>query len=146
MVLIQKCIAIYLYGHNVSYEVVMEFGYIWNWIFGRKHSLINPQLNYRIALGLLISNFSDVTRALTHWGRVTPICASKLTIIGSDNGLSPGRHQAIIWTNAGILLIRTLGTNFSEIIGEIHFFFHSRKCIWKCRLRIGVYLVSASVS
>ena len=42
---------------------------------------------------------------LTHWGRVTHICVSKLTIIGSDNGLSPGRRQAIIWTNAGILLI-----------------------------------------
>ena len=52
---------------------------------------------------------------LTHWGRVTHICVSKLTIIGSDNGLSPDRRQAIIWTNAGILLILTLGTNFSEI-------------------------------
>ena len=52
---------------------------------------------------------------LTHWGRVTHICVSKLTIIGSDNGLSPGRRQAIIWTNAGILLIGPLGTNFSEI-------------------------------
>ena len=40
---------------------------------------------------------------LTHWGRVTHICISKLTIIGSDNGSSPGRRQAIIWTNAGIL-------------------------------------------
>ena len=39
---------------------------------------------------------------LTHWGRVTHICVGKLTIIGSDNGLSPGRRQAIIWTNAGI--------------------------------------------
>ena len=56
---------------------------------------------------------------LTHWGRVTHICFSKLTIIGSDNGLSPGRRQAIIWTNAGILLIGPLGTNFSEIIIEI---------------------------
>ena len=55
---------------------------------------------------------------LTHWGRVTHICASKLTIIGSDNGLSPGRHQAIVWTNAGILLIGHLGTNFSEILIE----------------------------
>ena len=52
---------------------------------------------------------------LTHWGRVTHICVSKLTIIGSDHGLSPGRRQAIIWTNAGILLIRPLGTNFSEM-------------------------------
>ena len=35
---------------------------------------------------------------------------SKLAIIGSDVGLSPGRRQAIIWINAGI------GTNFSEIL------------------------------
>ena len=33
---------------------------------------------------------------LTHWGRVTHICVSKLSILGSDNGLSPGRRQAII--------------------------------------------------
>ena len=59
---------------------------------------------------------------LTDWGRVTPMCVSKLTIIGSDNGLSPGRRQAIIWTNDGIVLIRTLGTNFSEILIEIHSF------------------------
>ena len=59
---------------------------------------------------------------LTYWGRVTHICVSKLTIIGSDNGLSPGWHQAIIWTNAGILLIRPLGTNLSEILIEIYTF------------------------
>ena len=53
---------------------------------------------------------------------MTHICVGKLTIIGSDNGLSPERHQAIIWTNAGILSIRTLGTNFSEILSEIHKF------------------------
>ena len=56
---------------------------------------------------------------LTHWGRVTHICVGKLTIIGSDNGLSPDRHQAIIWTNDGILLIGPVGTNFSEILIEI---------------------------
>ena len=59
---------------------------------------------------------------LTHWGRVTHICVGKLTIIGSDNGLSPGRRQAIIWTNAGILLIGPLRTNFSEILSEINSF------------------------
>ena len=58
----------------------------------------------------------------THWGRVTHICVSKVTIFGTDIGLSPDRHQAIIWTNAGILLIRTLKTNFSEILDEIHLF------------------------
>ena len=54
--------------------------------------------------------------ALTHWGRVTQICVSKINIIGSDNGLSPGRRQAIIRTNAGILVIGPLGTNFSQIL------------------------------
>ena len=56
---------------------------------------------------------------LTHWGRVTHKCVSKLTIIGSDNGLSPDQRQAIIWTNAGLLSIGPLGTNFSEILIEI---------------------------
>ena len=57
-----------------------------------------------------------------HWGQVTPICASKLIITRSDYGLSPGRHQAIIWTSAEILSIGTLGTNFSENFNEIHTF------------------------
>ena len=67
----------------------------------------------------LLFNFSYTTYHLTHWGRVTHIGVSKLTIIGSDNGLSPGRRQAIIWTNAGILSVGPLGTNFSEILIEI---------------------------
>ena len=53
---------------------------------------------------------------------MTHICVRKLSIIGSDNGLSPGRRQAIIWTNDGILLIGTLRTNFSEILSEINTF------------------------
>ena len=74
---------------------------------------------------------------------MTHICVGKLTIIGSDNGLSPKRHQAIIWTNAGILLIRPLGTNFSEILIEIQTFslkkirlkMSSVKC---CSFRLGL--------
>ena len=46
---------------------------------------------------------------------MTHIYVSELTIIGSDNGLSPGRRQAIIWDNAGLLLIEPLWTNVSEI-------------------------------
>ena len=65
----------------------------------------------------------DLTKLLlTHWGRATHICVGNLTTIGSDNGLSPGRRQAIIWTNAGILLIGPLGTNFNEILIEIRAF------------------------
>ena len=47
------------------------------------------------------------------------ICVSNLTIIGSDNDLSPGRRQAIISTNVGILLIGPLGRNCSEILSEM---------------------------
>ena len=53
---------------------------------------------------------------------MTHICVGKLTNTGSDNGLSPRRRQAIIWTNAGILLIGPLGTNFSEFFVVIHTF------------------------
>ena len=72
---------------------------------------------------LVIRHWDDyvslAVNCLAHWGRVTHICVSKLNIIGSDNGLSPDRRQAIIWTNAGLLLIGPLGTNFSEIFIEI---------------------------
>ena len=53
---------------------------------------------------------------------MTHICVAYLTIIASDNGLSPSRRQAIIWANAEILLIRPLGTNVSEMLIEIHAF------------------------
>ena len=87
----------------------------------------------RVRLGHITEYFSryGCESCLTHWGRVTHICVSKLTIIGSDNGLSPDRRQAIIWTNAGILLIGPLGTNFSEISIEILTF-----SIKKMRLKV----------
>ena len=69
-----------------------------------------------------IIHTTAIITLLTHWGRVAHICLSKLTIIGSDNGLPPDRRRAIIWTNAGILLIGPLGTNLSEILIEIHAF------------------------
>ena len=75
----------------------------------------------------MLNEIQSKSNHLTHWGRVTHICVGKLTIIGSDNGLSPQRRQAIIWTNAGILLIGPLGTNFSEILIEIQPFSLKKK-------------------
>ena len=75
---------------------------------------------------------------------MTHIYVIKLTIIGSDNGLSPGRHQAIILTNAGVLLIGPSGTNFSEILIEVYTFSFKKKKI-KCRLENGGRFVSASM-
>ena len=78
----------------------------------------NPFCTWLIFTEWGLSNNGTIlqtTLCLTHWGQVTYIRVGKLTIIGSDNSLSPGRCQAILWTNAGILLIGPLGTNFNEI-------------------------------
>ena len=104
----------------VNYEMPCHI--IWQMI-------TDNQITYRYALQQLnlipfvigIFTLGHLT-PLTHWGRMTHICVGELTIIGSDNGLSPGRRQAIIWTNAGILLIEPLGTNFSEILIGIKIF------------------------
>ena len=90
--------------------------------------LINYICFCSFVIGLkLWGSFSEYTYKnihifFPHRSRVTHIAVSKLTLIGSDNGLSPGRRQAIIWTNAGILSIRTFGTIFNEIIIKIHKF------------------------
>ena len=91
-----------------TFESVQQYYRQWSFQFEDKH------------------HYREAESILTHWGRVTHICVSKLIIIGSDNGLSPSRHQAIIWTNAGKLLIGPLGTNFSEILIEIYTFSFKR--------------------
>ena len=62
----------------------------------------------------------DGLAELTQRGRVRLICVSKLIIIGSDNGLTQARYQAIIWISAEILLIGSLGTNSSENLIKIY--------------------------
>ena len=71
--------------------------------------------NYPVSVD---SAISSVISYLT----VNSLRPSDAYIFGSDNGLSPVRRQAIIWTNDGILSIGPLGTNFSEILIKIHIF------------------------
>ena len=77
-------------------------------------------------MGQWLTSIQVMALLLTHWGQVMHICVSKLTIIGSDNGLSPVQRHAIIWTNAGILLIKLLGINFSDILIWIQTFSFKR--------------------
>ena len=63
---------------------------------------------------------SEVQSALLSW--YVFICVSKLNIICSDNCFSACRLQAIIWTNAGMFLIRTLETKISDNLSEIRRF------------------------
>ena len=77
-------------------------------------------------------------RSITHWGRATHICIGNLTIFSSGNGLSPGRRQPIIWTNAKIFFKGPLGTNFIEISIEIHTF-SLKEMSLNCRLQNGLF-------
>ena len=91
---------------------------IWHhWATTRTH-ITTQSCAYFMGCTLFIS----LLPVVTHWGRGTLICVGKLTIIGSDNGLSPARRQTIIWTNAVILLIAPWGTNFREILIGIQTF------------------------
>ena len=82
---------------------------------------------------------------ITCWGRVMHICVIKLNIFGSDNRLSPGRHQAIIWTNAGILLIGPIGTNFNDILIVIHVFLFTKIHLKMSPCKITAIVVWASM-
>ena len=87
------------------------------------------------------SNRISWTHKLTLWGRQTQICIGTFTIIRSVNGLSPGRRQAIIRSNAEMFVIGHLGRNLREI--QLKFInCHSGKCIWKC-LQSGCHFLSA---
>ena len=77
--------------------------------------------DWQIYLWKYLPQLSEAN-GLTHWRRVSHICGGESTITGSDNGLSLGRRQAIIWSSAGVLLIWTLGTNFNRILIGIQTF------------------------
>ena len=97
-----------------SLNTWMELPKIWHTSESDQNAVIVCWFSY------FLRNFD-----LTHSDRVTHVCFSKLIMIGSDNGLSPGRRQAILWTNAGILLIGPVGINFSEIFNRNLYIFNS---------------------
>ena len=73
---------------------------------------------------------------------MTHICIGNLTNIGSDNDLAPGRRQAIVCTNVGILLVR--GTSFNEILFWIQIFSYKKMRLNMPSLK-GVNFASASM-
>ena len=79
-----------------------------------------PRLTVVVAYGLV-----PIWRhSLTHLPQCRIYASLNWVSIGSDNGMSPVRRQAITWTNADLLSIGLLGTYFSEIwIGILSFSF-----------------------
>ena len=66
---------------------------------------------------------------LTHWGRMTHIRVSILNVISSHNGVSPGRHRAIICTNAGIVLIEPFGNKLKWNHNRNWYTFFRHQCV-----------------
>ena len=89
-----------------------------------------PRINMQLSFIYLSSTL------LTHWGRVTHICVTKLTTIGPVNKLLHVRRQTITWTSAGLLSTGPLRTNFSVIKIQLPTF-SLKKCIRKCRMENG---------
>ena len=79
----------------------------------------------------LISNINAILNSVNLIGILHKSC--KICYI-----LSPDRRQAIIWTNADLLLIWPLGTNFNAI-------WIKSRTVWKYRLRNGGHFITASV-
>ena len=100
-----------------TYEFQLKFHWnmFLNGLIDNKSALVQIMASHRTGNKRIIWSNNDPVHwpglnELIHWDRVTDIyiCVRKLTIIGQDNGLSPGRRQAIIWTNAGMFLIGPL--------------------------------------
>ena len=97
-------------------------------------TIVHPQERYMCGpVSLLIKTDWRKCESLTY------------VIIGSDNGLRPSRHQAIIWISAGILLNGPLGTNFSEVLIELYTVSFKRVHL-KCPMENGGHFVSGSMS
>ena len=113
----------FLLHQNFSCDIKIIF-FLYNWIICTKFMILqrNTFSGFVKAMHTSFMDWFVKWFPLTHWGRVTHISTSKLAIIDSGNVLLPGQHQAIIWTNAGILFIGPLGTNFNEILVEIYIF------------------------
>ena len=76
---------------------------------------------------------------------MTHICVNKLTIIYSDNGLSPGRRRAVIWTNARILLIWTVGKKRQWNLNRNSYIFIQENVFKKYLLKDRGHFVSATM-
>ena len=97
----------------------MQISMFWLMRPRRQRKVVVKMLSEKFKTHLMLVNceadfFWIAAWSFTHWGQVTHICVSKLAIIGSDDGFSPGRRRAIFWTSTDLLLIGILETIWME--------------------------------
>ena len=88
--------------HRIMLSVILHGVYPWKGPQYHTYFTLSDEtkaLPINTSLKILKHATSSDATNLNHWGRVTHICISNLTIIVSDNALSPDRRQVIIWSN-----------------------------------------------
>ena len=123
-------------------DVCVKIMYLWQRCISNGIPRSTVRWHYR-SLPQLPRFGTHMCKNITQWGRVIHIWVSKLTI-GSDNGLSPVRLQAIIWNNSGVLSIGDLRKKFNHILFEIQTFWF-KKMYFKVLFANGGHFVSASM-
>ena len=124
-------------GSSLVQVVVTYCLFSVQWLHTEEHISINYLSKYKTYI-LQKRDLKCRLQNISHFSGLSVLCDNTIriiylieaewrihapvNIIASDNSFSPGRHQAIIWTKAVILLIGPLGTNFGEILIEIHTF------------------------
>ena len=130
-----------------------QSNYLGKWFWDYLNLKIVTQLGWSyLGIQKIGTNFHTISNVLLYFPRGNWIApsiwnhinaAADRYVQGTFRCLSPGRRQAIIWPNAGILLIGHWATNLHEILNASQF--HWRKSISKYRLENGVHFVSASM-
>ena len=93
----------YTFDIHIAYRAIRV---IYSVMFGKISMLIILMVNEIIRCEFCcVYCTSPIASKLNQWGQVTHICVCKLTTISSDNRLLPDWRQAIMWTNAEMLLI-----------------------------------------
>ena len=76
------------------------------WQYQHRNSYCGDMMTVKLSYLHNRNSYTGKMASLSHWGQVMHICIGNLTIIGSDKGLSPARHQCWLIVNW------TLGNKF----------------------------------
>ena len=140
-----------------------RLNYVSNIFLRSTSSQLNPPLPHTILFTIEKHNI-QIPRVSAHKGRwnvhflsIRPVLDQGNCELAQDNknhlgyGFSQwettlqcsGRRQAIIWNNAGILLIQSSGQTSVKYQSK-WIYVHSQTCFWKCYLRnVGNFLLAS---
>ena len=125
-------------SHLISSHLISSHLISSHLIFISSHLISSHLISSHLISSYLISSHLILS---CHWSHlISSHLILSYLVIDSYNGMSPVRRQGIVWTNAELLSIGPLGTNFGQVVKFKYF--HSRKYIWKYRQKNVGHFVS----